>query len=272
MKGVISCREAISSKRTPTEPSSTYEFGTGYCKYELGVDKFVDGRTVCLALGQARFESKALQERAATLGCAAAWLSAYREHGVFAPRGVRGRFAVIVFNGDDSSAWLAVDRFNTYPLCHAASESTLAVATRADEVSIEDRSIAPQAIFNYLYFHMIPAPQTVFSGISRLEAGHMLHWQQGKVRIERYWVPTFAPDKTLDLDVSKGRFLEIIENAVRTEADGTRPGAFLSGGTDSSTVSGMLCKVLGGPAPTYSIGFDAAGYDEMAYARIAAKH
>jgi asparagine synthase (glutamine-hydrolysing) len=34
----------------------------------------------------------------------------------------------------------------------------------------------------------------------------------------------------------------------------------------------MLCKVLGVPARTYSIGFDASGYDEMAYARIAARH
>ena len=49
-------------------------------------------------------------------------------------------------------------------------------------------------------------------------------------------------------------------------------GAFLSGGTDSSTVSGFLAEVTGAPARTYSIGFDAAGYDEMAYARIAARH
>src|SRR5262249_16699723 len=49
-------------------------------------------------------------------------------------------------------------------------------------------------------------------------------------------------------------------------------GTFLSGGTDSSTVAGMLGEVTGQPARTYSIGFDAQGYDEMAYARIAARH
>ena len=48
-------------------------------------------------------------------------------------------------------------------------------------------------------------------------------------------------------------------------------GCFLSGGTDSSTVAGMLKQVTG-HAATFSIGFDAAGYDEMEYARIAAKH
>ena len=48
-------------------------------------------------------------------------------------------------------------------------------------------------------------------------------------------------------------------------------GCFLSGGTDSSTVAGTLKQVTGSAA-TFSIGFDAAGYDEMDYARIAAKH
>ena len=48
-------------------------------------------------------------------------------------------------------------------------------------------------------------------------------------------------------------------------------GTFLSGGTDSSTISGILAEVTDAPPRTYSIGFDAAGYDEMAYARIAAR-
>jgi asparagine synthase (glutamine-hydrolysing) len=49
-------------------------------------------------------------------------------------------------------------------------------------------------------------------------------------------------------------------------------GAFLSGGTDSSTVAGLLREIHQAPVSTYSIGFDAAGFDEMEYARIAAHH
>jgi asparagine synthetase B (glutamine-hydrolysing) len=59
----------------------------------------------------------------------------------------------------------------------------------------------------------------------------------------------------------------------RAQLDGSVPPAcFLSGGTDSSTVAGMIGKASGKPAHTYSIGFEAEGYDEMEYARIAAKH
>jgi asparagine synthase (glutamine-hydrolysing) len=59
---------------------------------------------------------------------------------------------------------------------------------------------------------------------------------------------------------------------VHRQLDGTKPACFLSGGTDSSTIAGLIGKVQRRPAATYSIGFDAAGYDEMAYARIAARH
>jgi asparagine synthase (glutamine-hydrolysing) len=49
-------------------------------------------------------------------------------------------------------------------------------------------------------------------------------------------------------------------------------GAFLSGGTDSSTVAGLLSELGGRPASTYSIGFAAEGFDEMQYARITSRH
>ena len=49
-------------------------------------------------------------------------------------------------------------------------------------------------------------------------------------------------------------------------------GCFLSGGTDSSTVAGVLAELAPGKVPSYSIGFQADGYDEMEYARCAAEH
>ena len=67
-------------------------------------------------------------------------------------------------------------------------------------------------------------------------------------------------------------FRQLLRDAVGRQLDGGKPGCFLSGGTDSSTVAGMIGEVSGQPAATYSIGFEAEGYDEMEYARIAARH
>ncbi len=68
------------------------------------------------------------------------------------------------------------------------------------------------------------------------------------------------------------RFLACVRDSVRAAASDRPVGAFLSGGTDSSTIAGMLGEVTGESARTYSIGFEAQGYDEMEYARIAARH
>jgi len=69
----------------------------------------------------------------------------------------------------------------------------------------------------------------------------------------------------------KAEFRQRVQAAVAQQLDGTVPACFLSGGTDSSTVAGMVGLAAGQPAHTYSIGFEAEGYDEMAFARIAAK-
>jgi asparagine synthase (glutamine-hydrolysing) len=67
-------------------------------------------------------------------------------------------------------------------------------------------------------------------------------------------------------------FLHLLRESITSQLDGSEVGCFLSGGTDSSTVAGILGEVTGVPARTFSIGFDAEGYDEMEYARIAARH
>ncbi len=66
-------------------------------------------------------------------------------------------------------------------------------------------------------------------------------------------------------------FLSALTDAVSDQLPGESIGCYLSGGTDSSTVAGMVTQVTGRPVKTFSIGFDAAGYDEMEYARIAAR-
>ena len=53
------------------------------------------------------------------------------------------------------------------------------------------------------------------------------------------------------------------------DADAPSVATFLSGGTDSSTVVGSLTEIRGGPVDTFSIGFDAEGFDEMEFARCA---
>jgi asparagine synthase (glutamine-hydrolysing) len=186
----------------------------------------------------------------------------------------RGPFAVGLHSADGRRAVLAVDRFAVHTACWSWHDGELRFAERADELAGSDCEIDTQAVFDYLYFHCIPSPRTIFHGVHRLPPGHYLWFDQGTVRVAPYWRPAFRPASVTSADFGalRDEFRGLLEVAVRDSVADGPAACFLSGGTDSSTVAGMLGRAAGTAPLTFSIGFEAQGYDEMAYARIAAKH
>ncbi|WP_204314092.1 asparagine synthase-related protein, partial [Klebsiella aerogenes] len=84
--------------------------------------------------------------------------------------------------------------------------------------------------------------------------------------------PRFDEQARPDFDALREEFRSILRTSVRERlGEDGKTACFLSGGTDSSTVCGLLREATGAAPASYSIGFEAEGYDEMAYARIAAK-
>jgi asparagine synthase (glutamine-hydrolysing) len=133
-------------------------------------------------------------------------------------------------------------------------------------------AIRPEALFQYLYFHMLPGPAGIFEGTAKLEGGHCLHWDGRKARTERYWRPSFNDVAQMGEAEAKEQLHALLRAAVGRElVRAPAAGAFLSGGLDSSTVAGIAAGQRPG-IPTISMGFDAQGYDEMEYARIASRH
>ncbi len=137
-------------------------------------------------------------------------------------------------------------------------------------------AISKQALYNYLYFHCIPAPTTVYEGAFKMEPGKACTFASGGAKNEQLlYSPEFS--NTLnDQQQALKTCLDKVEEAVGSHI-GDKVGAFLSGGLDSSTVAGMLAKIQKNKTPseaakTFSIGFEVAGYDETEYALITANH
>ncbi|WP_119352654.1 asparagine synthetase B family protein [Azohydromonas sediminis] len=232
-----------------------------------------------LALGAPRFDDTALAHLARGADAATAWQALHAR--VVAGGGaaalpaalaaVQGDFAVGV-RDDRGRALLAVDRFAMRTLCWRVIDGRMHFAERADELAAlpPRAAIDPQAVFDYLYFHVIPSPRTIFQGVYRLPPAHGLWFDGGQVHVQPYWVPRFVEPERADFATLAAQFRQHVRDAVSAQLDGSKPACFLSGGTDSSTVAGMIRDVAG-RAATYSIGFEADGYDEMQYARIAAR-
>jgi asparagine synthase (glutamine-hydrolysing) len=226
---------------------------------------------VCAAIGSPRFESSSAAAAASRGDAAAGWLELYREFGAGMFDKAHGAWSVVILDLAERSAIAAVDRFGIRPLCYRVDAGTVAIASRADEVPGAGRDIDPQAIFNYVYHHVIPAPRTIFRNVARLEPAHWLAATSRGAEVERYWRPEFAPTE-LPFTQRRDDFIATLTKAVSDQLAAGSVGCYLSGGTDSSTVAGMVARVTGAPVKTFSIGFNAAGYDEMHYARIAARH
>ncbi len=227
--------------------------------------------TSLLALGAPDFADPRLTELARREGPEAAWRDVLAGDPATALARMGGDFAV-GWREAGGRTVLAVDRFAIRSICWRIVDGQLRFAARADELADAGAELDPQALFDYLFFHAIPSPRTIFKGVQRLPPAHWLVFDGGQVRVAPYWTPAFVEHNAAPFEAQRDRFRSLLQQAVGKQLDGGTPACFLSGGTDSSTVAGMIGPASGRTAHTYSIGFAAQGYDEMAFARIAAKH
>lgn len=241
-----------------------------------GFAQSADGTLQGVIEGSPHWTDSGLATVAATQGAAAALLEAYARRGRAFLDSLCGSFALAIMDRNDGSAVLAVDRMGTRPLCYAMPVGGgLVFGTTADAVCRYpdvETDIDPQAIFDYVYFHMIPAPRTIYRHINKLEPGQAVYYRNSHVKVVRYWQPSFIGDEARPFRLLKEELQQLLRNAVRKCNPGNATGAFLSGGMDSSTVSGLLAEMRGSGVRAYTMGFSVPGYDEMHYARIAAKH
>jgi asparagine synthase (glutamine-hydrolysing) len=202
-------------------------------------------------------------------------LDAFVSRDVAALGALHGDYALALVDPKRERTILAVDRMGVRNIVYARTPNGIVFGPTCDVVSrhpLIRQDVDPQALYDYLYFHMVPGPATVFRGHLRVPPGHFVDCERGTCTVSPYWRAHFVENATSDFASLKQAFRTALEESVRTFGTGANCGTFLSGGTDSSTISGLLGIVSGAPAQTFSIGFEAEGYDEMQYARLAVRH
>lgn len=226
--------------------------------------------------GSPFWKCASLQEVAAKEGNAAALARAYKTFGTECLDKMGNDFSVAIVDNEKNLTVLAVDHLARHPLYYYSNSDILVFGTSAESVlSHTDvpRDIDPQGIYNYVYFHMIPGPNSAFKNLRKLQAGKALVIKNGQQNIKTYWLPSFEEHNPSSFTRNKNQLRHNLTQSVKRAIKGTESvGAFLSGGLDSSTVTGILSERREIKPRAFSIGFDAEGYDEMAYARTTAKH
>jgi asparagine synthase (glutamine-hydrolysing) len=209
---------------------------------------------------------------------------AYEEYGTACVEHLRGMFALAIWDARERKLFLARDRVGKKPLYYALTpRGTLVFGSELKSLLEHPetrREVNPQAVDAYLSFGYVPDPLCILQGVNKLPPGHHLTYHPGgRVALTQYWdFPFEAHD---DAAARRPRPEEeyiaelraLLEDAVRVRLMADVPlGAFLSGGVDSSAVVGLMARHTGRPVKTFSIGFHEDSYNELKYARVAAKH
>jgi asparagine synthase (glutamine-hydrolysing) len=213
----------------------------------------------------------------------------YEDYGEDMPQHLNGMFAFAIWDVRRRELFLARDRFGEKPLYYTSanrdgkSGSTFAFASELKALlglPGFDRRIRPQSVADFLTFSYVPDPHCIYSGVSKLEAGHSLTVSARGHRITRYWQPKFRESYSGEKQTASEMFELAADCVERRMVSDVPLGAFLSGGVDSSAVVGFMARSLRAHAgshstpdrvKTFSIGFTDKAFDELEYARIIAK-
>ncbi|HEX2105953.1 MAG TPA: asparagine synthase (glutamine-hydrolyzing) [Solirubrobacteraceae bacterium] len=202
----------------------------------------------------------------------------YEERGEAFADGLRGMFAIAVWDARERRLLLARDPFGIKPLYYRVDGGVLSFASElkalvrqpgfAGEVDLE-------ALEAYLAFNSVPSPMSIYRGVRKLPAGHVLDVRGGELRLRRFARP--APVAAADVRRERGAELaaelrERLRDSVRAHLESDVPvGVFLSGGIDSSLLAAIAAQETGEPVRTFSIGFEERSFDELARARTVAE-
>jgi len=210
------------------------------------------------------------------VGAAEAIAILYLRHGIDFLKRLRGAFSLALWDAHSETLLIAVDRFAVKPLTYFADDRQLVFASQPRGIFASGRvekQVNSVALASFLNFSVVPAPESAFRSLEKLPAGSFLSWQRGKVHIERYWDLQYSESRHSTINQLADELLSGMSRAVGQYSQDVRPdelGCFLSGGTDSSSILGLLTQQKKTSINALSIGFSEQRFNELEYARIAA--
>jgi asparagine synthase (glutamine-hydrolysing) len=193
----------------------------------------------------------------------------YEQHGERFAERLRGMFAIALWDAPRRRLVLARDRFGIKPLYYRDDGGELSFASELR--ALPRGEIDLDAVEAFLAFNSIPAPLTIFRDARKLPAGHVLVWESGRTRLERFARPAPVPIGELRDDEEAELVEELrarLRDSVRAHLVSDVPvGVLLSGGVDSALLAALAAEESSEPLRTFSIGFAERSFDELEDAR-----
>lgn len=190
---------------------------------------------------------------------------------------INGMYAISLWDTRQKRLVLARDRYGEKPLYYGIFDGKLIYASEPKALLAHPSVKAEldlDALRQYLSFDYVPAPRSIYNGISKLPAAHIMTIENGEIKTHRYWNVSFSKNGNKpSLEQAASELRNLLSDAVRMRLVADVPlGILLSGGIDSSTVAAFATQHATDTVKTFSIGFSEDSFDESRYAREVAAH
>ena len=203
-------------------------------------------------------------------------LHLYGEKGVAFADGLRGMYAIAIYDKSQARLVLSRDPFGIKPLYYVSTPEYFAFASEPQALiaaGLATNRITPEKRSELLQLKFTTGQETIFSDIRRVSPGETLVVQAGRI-VERRLrsalegKPSTAPSASLPQSLDR-----ILEDSVRAHMRSDVPyGLFLSGGIDSSVLLALMARIASKPVVALTATFpESSAADESATARRVAK-
>lgn len=203
-------------------------------------------------------------------------IHAYEEYGVDSIARLHGMFGLAIWDSPHKRLLLARDRVGKKPLYYTRVNGNLHFASEIKSLLSHPqvkRQADVQALADFLSVRYVPGPATLFANIYKVQPGHWLLCENDILREECYWDFTFGETEKHSTEEYISGIRRHIHRSIEERMMADVPlGAMLSGGVDSSIITGIMSQMMNEPVKTFSVGFDVPGFSELPYARLVSEH
>ncbi len=179
----------------------------------------------------------------------------YEERGPQFVKALRGAFGLALWDGRRQRLLLARDQLGLVPVYYAADRSRLAVASTLPQLARLPGLATTWdagALDAFLVLGTVPAPATLYPAIRQLQPGEVAIWQDGRLRVQRYWQLTF-PERRAGRAALAGMLREQLTAALRLRQAGAVTGLLLSAGLDAAAVLALAVADRRPPVRAYTL-------------------
>lgn len=203
-------------------------------------------------------------------------IHAYEEFGDVFELHLTGMFAFALWDEPRGRLVLSRDRLGIKPLYYTVQHGRLIFASEIKAIlsvpNIE-RRVDQESLNTYLSLRYVPGPKTMFKDIFKLQPGHTLVAEKGRIATKCYWDLQFSEHQRQESDVVD-ELDSLLRDVCRSHLMSEVPyGVFLSGGLDSASVVAVMKGFLAERLTTFTVGYDDdTGVSEFGYARMVSDH